>query len=224
VSPEAVLLFGASRGSGLELARRLVARGVDVTALLRSESARDALERTGVRVVLGDALSPEDVSRAFDAAPAGAAVVSTLGGAPGDRTRVDELGNRHVIDRARAVGSRRIVLVTSIGCGEMAPYRSPQAIAAFGAVVEAKTRAEEHLRATPLAWTLVRPGGLRDGPPTGRGVLTDDPEVHGFIRRSDLATLVERVLYDPATVGRALAAVDSGEARCVRPIVPFPLA
>lgn len=229
MSHEAFLLFGASRGTGFALAQRLTARGAEVTAVLRSDAARPELEKLGIRVVSGDAGAPGDVARAFAAAAGGAAVVSTLGGsaAPADAappfSRVDEIGNRHVIDAAVSMGNRRFVLVTSIGCGEMARFRSPQAVAAFGDLVDAKTRAEDHLRATKLDWTIVRPGGLRDGPATGRGLLTTDAEVHGFIRRSDLARLVERVLDAPAAIGHALAAVDADEARCVRPLVPFAL-
>jgi len=105
----------------------------------------------------------------------------------------------------------------------MEPYRSERARAAFGAIVDAKTRAELRLRKTALPYTIVRPGGLRDGPATGRGLLSDDPQLHGFIRRADLALLIERVLRDPATLGRALAAVDASEARSAAPLEVFPL-
>jgi nucleoside-diphosphate-sugar epimerase len=221
---ETVLLFGASRNTGLALAELLSARGVGVTALIRSDAARERLERAGVRTVLGDALRPEDVALAFEQAPTGSAVVSTLGSVgPARGLLVDDTGNRSVIDCAIAAQTPRFVLVTAIGCGEMAPYRSAQAIAAFGAVVDAKSRAEERLRSSSLDWTVVRPGGLRDGEPTGRAILTQDPEVHGFIRRSDLAVLLERVLRDEKTCREALAAVDSAESQCVRPIIPFPL-
>jgi uncharacterized protein YbjT (DUF2867 family) len=216
-------LFGASRGAGLALAQRLRARGAAVTALVRTPAAAADLEREGVRVVLGDALERGDVGRAFAAAPAGAAVVSTLGGRVGDRRLVDDEGNAHVIDLARTTDATRLVLVTAIGCGAMAPHRSEPARAAFGAVVDAKTRAEERLRRSGLPYTIVRPGGLRDGPATGRGLLTEDPTVHGFIHRAELAALIERVLRDLATLGRALAAVDEDQVRGPAPSEPFPL-
>jgi uncharacterized protein YbjT (DUF2867 family) len=219
-----VLLFGASRGVGRELADRMRARGVDVTALVRPASDTSALDALGVRVVRGDALAADDVARAFAAAPAGAAVVSTLGSRAGEPPAVDEAGNRIVIDRALAMRSERLVLVTAIGCGEMAVHRSARARAAFGTIVDAKTRAERHLRRTGLPYTILRPGGLRDGAPTGRGMLTRDPRVHGFLRRADLAVLIERVLRDRGTLGRALAAVDLDQARGEGPIEPFPLA
>jgi uncharacterized protein YbjT (DUF2867 family) len=224
VSDGAVLLFGAGGATGLELARLLRGNGVDVIAMLRSDAARPELERLKVRVVSGDAWEPADVARAFQAAPQGVSVVSLLGGRREAGRLVDEVGNGNVIDAAAAAGSQRFVLVTAIGCGEMAPYRSAPAIAAFGDVVDAKTRAEERLRASSLSWSIVRPGGLRAGTANGRGILTQDPEVHGFIRRANLALLIEQLLRSSTGYGRALAAVDSDEARCVRPLEPFRLA
>ena len=55
-----------------------------------------------------------------------------------------------------------------------------------------KTRAEKHLRRVIPSATIIRPGGLRSEPPTGRGILTQDPQMHGFINRDDVAELVAR--------------------------------
>lgn len=224
MSRREVLLFGASRGAGLALAERLRARGDRVTALARAGAGVAALDALGVATLVGDALDPDAVARAFARVAPGTAVVSLLGGGRDPGPLVDDTGNGHVIDAAVAAGAGPFVLVTAIGCGEMAPHRSERARAAFGAIVDAKTRAEERLRASGLEHAIVRPGGLRDGPPTGRAILCDDPAVHGFVRRSDLAALLDRVLRDPATRGRALAAVDADESRSDTPRTPFPLA
>jgi nucleoside-diphosphate-sugar epimerase len=207
------LIFGATRGVGLALARRLRDRGAPVVALVRASSDRTPLDAIGVDVVPGDALVPDDVARAVDRAARGADVISTLGPrGPGD-ARVDDVGHGVVIEAARALAPRRFVLVTSMGCGEMAPYRSERVQAALGPVLDAKTRAEDALRASGLPFTIVRPGGLKDGPPTGRGELTEDPAVHGTIRRENVADLVLRVLDDDDFAGKAVAAVDRDGAR-----------
>ena len=223
MSRRAVLLFGASRGAGLALARLLCERDVAVTALVRPATDAAELDALGVRVVRGDALVAGDVARAYAAAPAGAAVVSTLGGRIGETPSVDEVGNCIVIAAALGAPPERFVLITSIGCGEMSEHRSEAARAAFGSVVESKTRSERYLRETDLPYTILRPGGLRDGPATGRGVLSSDPRIHGLIGRADLALLIERVLRDRSTLGRALAAVDADHARSDAPIEPFAL-
>jgi uncharacterized protein YbjT (DUF2867 family) len=218
-----VLIFGASRGVGLALARLLRKRSVPVTAMLRSSGAGDELEAIGVRTVYGDALSHDDIARAFAGIAAGCDVVSTLGGRAPDGRYVDDEGNMNVIDAAAFHGAGRFVFVTSIGCGDMAPFRSERAIEAFGATVDAKTRAEEHLRRVIPAATIIRPGGLRSDPATGRGILTQDPQMHGFINREDVAELVMRALDDPATMGQTFAAVDAETARSANSVVPFDL-
>lgn len=217
-----VLIFGASRGTGLLLAQRLRAGGVSVHAMLRPRSDASPLDEIGAQVVRGDALNAADVARAFEAAGEVCDVVSTLGGRQNGRY-VDEEGNGHVIDRAAGGVIGRFVLVTSIGCGDMAPFRSERAVAAFGDSVDAKTRAEIRLRQALPTATIIRPGGLLSEAATGGGLLNDDPQLHGFITRADLADLIARVLRDPATEGKTFAAVDAGRMRCVNPVQPFPL-
>lgn len=48
------------------------------------------------------------------------AAITTLGGAPdGDeQKRVDYVGNRNVIESAGILGITRVLMVTSIGCGD----------------------------------------------------------------------------------------------------------
>ncbi|MCE8021890.1 SDR family oxidoreductase [Halomonas sp. MCCC 1A11036] len=219
----ATLIFGASRGTGLEVARCLRERDCRVVALVRPTSEQAPLVSLGVECVIGDVLSTHDVRRAFRRLGDGGRVVSTLSGLTPEGVYTDEEGNRQVIEVARDYSPRRIILVTSIGCGEMAPYRSPRAIEAFGRVVDAKTRAEEALRASGLPFTILRPGGLKSEPATGRGILSTDPAIHGFIHRTDLAKLVTTVLDDPRTQGGVYAAVDRDQARCANPINPVVL-
>ncbi|WEX08552.1 NAD(P)H-binding protein [Chelativorans sp. AA-79] len=219
-----VLIFGASSGVGFELARVLREKNVQVTAMLRSEGGRHALQALGAHVVRGDAFVKDDIRAALASAPPGVReVVSTLGGMAEDGRRADDAGNINVIEVAAEHRAGRFVLVTSIGCGEMAPFMSERARAAFGDAVEAKSRAEERLKASGLSYTIVRPGGLRTQLATGQGILSADPEMHGFIGRADVALLIERVLRDPNTSGRAFAAVEADRARCANPISPFPL-
>lgn len=217
-----VLIFGASRGVGLALTRLLRRLDIPVVAMLRPTTEDADLERIGVQIVRGNAFSRADVARAFASEPSICDVVSTLGGRTAERC-VDDEGNINVIDAAAAHGVGRFVLVTSIGCGDMAPFRSERAIAAFGAAVDAKTRAEEHLRRAIPTATIIRPGGLRSDPATGRGVLIRDPKMHGFINREDLAELVVRAIADPATPGQTFAAVDIETARTENTIMPFDL-
>lgn len=220
-----LVIFGASRGVGLELARLERVAGRHVVAPVRPQSDIAALDGTGAAILRADALSRQDVTGALARIGGDVDIVSTLGGQAGDGRRADDEGNINVIDAAVATGrARRLLLVTSIGCGEMAPFRSARAIAAFGAAVDAKTLAEERLRSSGLAWTIIRPGGLLSEPATGRGLLSEDPQIHGSIHRADVARLVFRALRDAATVCHAFAAVDAERMNSVNVRPSFPLA
>ncbi|MBW9090084.1 SDR family oxidoreductase [Rhizobium wenxiniae] len=220
-----LLIFGASRGVGLELARLERATGRPVAAMLRPQSDAGHLQQIGVEILRGDALSRPDIEQALAQLSGPFDTVSTLSGRGEDGRLADDEGNINVIETVAASGSAgRFVLITSMGCGDMAPYRSERAIAAFGAVVDAKTLAEDRLRKTGLDWTILRPGGLLSEPATGNGLLTQNPQVHGFIHRADVALLASRVLRDPATSRHAFAAVDRNRMSCDTPVEPFSLA
>lgn len=220
-----LVIFGASRGVGLELARLERAGGREVIAMLRASSDDSALVEAGARVLRGDAMSRDDIRQALAALSGYFDIVSTLGGKAQDGRLADDEGNINLIKEAQTTGQiGRFVLITSMGCGEMALYRSERAIAAFGAVVDAKTRAETLLRQSTLNWTILRPGGLVSEPTTGTGILSKNPAIHGFINRGDVALLTARALRDPATIGQAFAAVDRERASCDTPVDAFALA
>ena len=59
-----------------------------------------------------------------------------------------------------------------------------------------------------MNWTIVRPGGLKSEPATGKAVLTEDRMAIGSIHREDVARLVIGALKSAATKKKVLAAVD----------------
>jgi nucleoside-diphosphate-sugar epimerase len=202
-----VFLAGASRGVGREIAHLLVQDEVKVNALLRSEAARPELEALGVTVAIGDALNLAEVQAAMRAEPIWA-VISTIGGLPKDGQRADYLGNRNLIDAAVQAGVERFILVSSIGSGNSAVALPPQALQTLGAVLAEKDQAEQHLMASGLTYTIVRPGGLKSEPATGNGLLTPDPTIAGTIHRADVAQLVCRCLRSDRANNRVLSAID----------------
>lgn len=205
-----VLIFGATRNTGLEVARLLRARGETVTAFVRPNSDRTALQALGgVRLLQGDALSADDVRGAVTAARY-SAILTTLGcfRCEADQ-RPDYIGNRNVFDAAKAANVRRVLMVSTLGAGDSAD--APPFIAKWllGGSMELKTQAENHLRGLDLDYTIIRPGGLKDAEPTGNGVLIESPEAMGIITRADLAQQIVDCLDDAATIGHSYAAVDT---------------
>lgn len=195
-----LLLFGASRGAGFELARLARRERRPVYAVTRAPSA--ALEELGVRQLSGDALDAARVAELFRFYREAGEVVSTMGGGSADGE-----GTINVVEGARVAGVRRFVLISSLGAGESRAFASPRLLDAIGPVLEEKTRAENHLAASGLDFTIIRPGGLKDDPPTGRAILCEDPGLHGNIPRADLAALILECLERPDTVGRTFSAV-----------------
>ena len=202
-----VFLAGASRGVGREIARCLVEQGIQVKALLRSEAARSELEAMGITVVLGDALSAAEVEQAMQGTPI-QAVISTIGGLPKDGERADYLGNKNLVDAAVKVGAAKFILVSSIGSGESIVALSPQALETLRPVLIEKEKAEQHLIASGLNYTIVRPGGLKSEPATGNAVLTENPKVSGMIHRADVAHLVCQCLQSDRANHKILSAID----------------
>lgn len=50
-----------------------------------------------------------------------------------------------------------------------------------------------------MQFTIIRPGGLKTQPATGRGVLTEDSNVCGAIHREDVADLLVNALFSNKT-------------------------
>jgi len=204
---ESILIFGATRGTGLELAKLLTSRGDSVTAFVRPTSDRSGLEPLGVKFVVGDALIADEVEAAFTEGRY-QAVVTTLGCF---RCEVppDYIGNKNVFDAAKAAGVDRIVMISSVGAGDSAdapPWISKWILSD---VMALKTQAEDHLRSSGVPYTIIRPGGLKDAEATGNGLLTEDPMAMGIITRKDLAQLMVAALDDEAAANKIYTAKDS---------------
>ncbi|MEH2172609.1 SDR family oxidoreductase [Nostoc sp.] len=203
-----IFLAGASRGVGREIAQYLTSQQLKVKALLRTAAVASELEKIGIEVVLGDALNIADVERAIVTDEPIHTVISTIGGLPSDVERPDYPGNRNLIDAAVKAGVQKFILVSSIGAGSSVVAASPQVLEVLGKVLAEKDKAEQHLIASGLTYTIIRPGGLKSEPATGNGVLTEDPHIIGSINRADVAQLVVRSLNSQRANNKILSAVD----------------
>ena len=173
----------------------------DAVALVRNEEYRAELEERGAEVRMLD-IERDDVDAFATAFDGCAAVVFAAGGGPDgniERKRtVDLEGSLKSIEAARKAGIDRFVQVSAIGVDDPLPEDTGDVWRAY---VEAKRDADAALRASDLAWTIIRPGRLTDDPATGRVSL--GPEVtRGDVTRADVAAVLAAVLDAPGTVGK----------------------
>ena len=180
----------------------LVAAGHTPVALVRREGYREELEALGAEVRLLDLEKGgvEEYAAAFDGC---AAVVFAAGGGPDGNVDAQAHGRPRGFPEvhrgsARRVGIDRFVQISAIGVDEPVGADAGDVWTAY---VEAKRDADAALRASDLAWTIIRPGRLTDDPPTGLVALADDLG-RGDVTRADVAAVVAAVLADDATVGR----------------------
>lgn len=194
----------------MEVTRKLKDMGSWVWQLQRSDSRRKEIEGMMAIVVKGDALKPDEVEKAITSIDGLDAVVSTIGGTTADPL-ADSQGNINVIEAAARHGVKKFVLVTSIGAGDSKDATPPNVYEVLKPVLVEKEKAEQRLKelGDKMEFVIVRPGGLKSEPGTGKGVLTEDTTVCGSIHRADVADLVIKCLLSDKANGKTLSAVDS---------------
>lgn len=193
----------------MEVVKQLSALGTPVRALVRSNEAVELLSTIPlVTPILGDAAIENDVQSSMNGC---IAAITTLGGKSGPgEARIDYIGNSNVIEQAGILGVERIILVTSIGCGNTKNAVDPQVYRLLEDALNAKNKAERDLRMyTNLDWTIIRPGGLKSDAPTNTAILTEDILASGVINRADVASLVIKALGSAtACTRKELSAID----------------
>jgi nucleoside-diphosphate-sugar epimerase len=195
-----VLIFGARSGIGVQLIETLRAAGAAAVGITRSGGGSNAA---------ADVTDAGAVARVFAEHPDATAIVSIVGGRPFTKeTPPDLTGNQNLIEAAERAGIRRFILVSTIGAGDSRAAAPLAARLVLGRFMKLKTEAENLLRTSKLDWSIVRPGHLKDGPPTGRAVLREDSTVSGAVVRADVGVLIAGLIADPASFGRTYASIE----------------
>lgn len=191
---DAVLVAGATGGTGREVLRRAGPRVETVRALTRSPGATVDLRAAGAdEIAVDDLLDPDDLAAAVEGVDA---VISAVGTAPSAVRNgppfVDGAGNRALLDAAVEAGVDAFVMESAIGVGPEPASPLASAFDAFiGPLQEAKGEAEAAIRDAPIRHTILRPGVLTNGRRTGL-VSTAEPgqKLWGTVSRADVAWLM----------------------------------
>jgi len=206
-----VLVTGATGKTGRWVVARLQHYGIPVKVLVRS--AEKAADLGNVEVIQGRIQSDSDVARAVEGC---SAVISALGSSElfgeASPAEVDRDGVIRLAEQARQAGVKHFGLVSS-----MAVTRWYHPLNLFGGVLSRKFEGEEKVRALfdgeGRSFTIVRPGGLRDGEPLQHELHVEqgDRMWSGWINRADVAELLVLSLWTPEAAGKTFEVVNKSE-------------
>lgn len=195
-------IIGGHGKVALRLAKLLGATGHDVTSWVRNPEHVADIEATGATALVADVESLDVDEMAAHLAGQDAVVWSAGagGGNPARTYAVDRDAAIRSMTAAEAAGVRRYVMVSYF---YDRPHHGVPPDNSFFPYADAKATADEHLRSTALAWTILGPSRLTDEP--GTGSIETGPGVRSrSVSRDDVAAVVAQVLETPATLRRTI--------------------
>jgi putative NADH-flavin reductase len=214
-----IALFGATGGSGYHVLLQAMELGYGVKALARDPS-RLPTGYSGLTPIAGNVLDQAAVNECVSGTDA---VICALGTRPSSQPRladgkhtpfgdfrgffgmkdkpIEADGTRTIITAMQAQGVRRLIAETSIGVGDsidqLPIYFKILKKLMLQSVYDAKEEQERMIRESGLDWTIVRPGGLTDGPRTGHYASGLDKSIKATrVSRADVAEFMLKQLTD----------------------------
>eukprot|EP00607_Mallomonas_marina_P010067 CAMPEP_0182418238 /NCGR_PEP_ID=MMETSP1167-20130531/2730_1 /TAXON_ID=2988 /ORGANISM="Mallomonas Sp, Strain CCMP3275" /LENGTH=249 /DNA_ID=CAMNT_0024592365 /DNA_START=164 /DNA_END=913 /DNA_ORIENTATION=+ len=212
-----IAVFGGTGKAGSECVYQALAQGNKVLVLARDpsrmvvplgsggEAGGSPLKDPKLTVIQGSVTNPTDVEKIFSSSKDISGVIIALGGKTKDvgPTMLSD-GTRNIINAMKQISNlKRVAVITSIGAGDsekQAPlFFKALMYTAMRGIFADKNRQEE-LFLSPegpghdLEYTIVRPGGLGEGPPTGVINVIDGQA--GSIMRADVASFCLGAVLD----------------------------
>lgn len=201
------LVVGATGKLGGLIARQLLQHDPEVRVLVRHNSTYQPLVDAGALPVFGDLKD----RASLDAAVRGVDVVITTANAvaatpPDTIESVDLVGNRDLVDAARAAGVGQFIFTSALGS-------TPDSPVPF---MRAKALTEEHLRSSGMPFTILAPNFFMEvwiGAIVGQAVAQGRPVTlvgegrrkHSMISMADVAAFAVASVGHPAACNRYLA-------------------
>ena len=209
-----ILVIGATGGVGRALCALGIARGYQVSALVRAPEPLASFG-TKLRVVVGDPLDAGTVARAAGDSDA---IVSALGARGTGPTTIHADGARSVVAALRGDTTRRVVMVSAAMLFEDAGVIAALLRTTVLRHVARDSRvAESIFMSSALDWTIVRPPRLTNGPPTQGWQVAEGHLPRGgksSISRADVAHCLleeaKRTAPSRRLLGVAVRAPDEG--------------
>ncbi|KAG0455798.1 hypothetical protein HPP92_023586 [Vanilla planifolia] len=222
VRPGKIFVAGSTGKTGKRIVEQLLSKGYGVRAGARDvDNAGSNLPRDpNLQIVRADVT--QGVEKLAEAIGDAEAVVCATGFRPSFDIfapwKVDYFGTVNLVEACRKIGVKRFVLVSSIlvNGAAMGQYLNPAYLVLnlFGLTLIAKLQAEKYIRRSGINYTIIRPGGLRNDPPTGTIVMEpEDTLYEGSISRDQVAEVAVEALQCPDSFFKVVEIVLRAEAR-----------
>jgi putative NADH-flavin reductase len=159
-----IIVFGATGGTGLQLVKQALDKGLSVTAFVRNP-AKFGIENRNLNIFQGDVTDLDAVKLALNDCDA---VLSALGAPAKVNDNVRSIGTNHIIRAMTESGVKRFICMTTLGIGdsrEFLPFYFKYFIVPFilkDAFADSE-RQEKLIMESSLEWTIVRPANLTNG-------------------------------------------------------------
>lgn len=182
-----VLVIGANGQVGHQLVEKLKDKGHQPVAMVRKEEQVEQFKEKDIDTVLGDL--QKDFSHAFEGVDSVVFAAGSGGDTGADMTvLIDQEGAIESVDNAKKAGVKHFVMLSSMGAD--APKDADQ----MQHYLYAKHRADEHLKASGLDFTILRPGMLTNDSGTGKVRLFEGGTEIAEIPREDVANVLAHIV------------------------------
>ncbi|WJM08167.1 SDR family oxidoreductase [Paenibacillus sp. PK1-4R] len=191
-----VLVIGANGQIGKFVVEQLAQEGKHkVTAMIRKPEQAGTLKELGADVVIGNLEgSVEDLAEAMKDHNAIVFTAGSGGSTGQDKTLLIDLdGAVKTMEAAEQQGISRYILVSAYGADQREKWSE-----SIKPYYVAKHYADRVLFASDLNYTIIRPGGLKNEPGTGKIAVGTDLEP-GSIPREDVARVIVASLQEEKT-------------------------
>ncbi|BFG28090.1 hypothetical protein CerSpe_143640 [Prunus speciosa] len=208
VGKKKIFVAGATGNTGKRIVEQLLAKGFAVKAGVRNvEKAKASLPQDNPALQIVKADVTEGSAKLAEAiSDDSEAVICATGFSYGwdlfAPWKVDNFGTVNLVEACRKLGVNRFILVSSIlvNGAAMGQILNPAYIFlnVFGLTLIAKLQAEQYIRKSGINYTIIRPGGLKNDPPTGNLVMEpEDTLSDGSISRDLVAEVAIEALVNP---------------------------
>lgn len=177
-----ISIAGGSGQIAMLLHPKIKANGHHVKALIRNPDQAEQVKAAGAEPVICDLEKEEDISDAVGDADL---VIFAAGAGPGSgaarKWTVDRDGAIKLIDAAKK-NDARYIMISAMG------LETPRGDEVFQTYQKAKAEADMALRNSGLNYVIVKPGRLKNDPPTGKVAMGNLDG--GEVTRADVAGVI----------------------------------